>query len=688
MMGTGSTGKLALLLAGFACTVGFLSCGGTSSSSTGSHTLASVTITPASPTVDLGLTRQLSATANYSDNSTQDVTASTTWSSGNTAQASFSQSTPGLVSGVAAGSPKITAAYGGMSGTATLTVEGVSGLALTPSDPSIPVNSTQQFKATATYQDNSTGDVTSLAAWASSDNTKATISNAGLATAISAKSPYPNIQAGFAGSTALTILTITSTAPQTDLKLSVVDPYIAPGATLQLIAVADFSDGSSQTVTSSTTWSSDASGVASVGATTGLVTAGNTSGVAHITGTYGTCNNVPCTATAPITVNSAAVTVPLSDMTQSGKNYLGFTGGLYGSNSNTVPTKHDSDGKALAGKIQPLDQSGNATSNGTIVFLGIGMSNAFIEFGRFVSVSTAAGSGVNQTTLAVENGAHGAVTACPWTVAQGLAGPVCGATGVPAENQYDRVRDTVLATATTAPNVPAGCGTTSSPCLTEAQVQVIWMKNANPDPGLDGIGSMSPTTNCAAEVANAPAFLTESCRYEWQMGEIVRAAKSRYPNLKLIFFTTRIYAGYATSALNPEPYAYEYGFSGQWLVNAQIAQVGGAGADAVAGDLCYSSNECGSTVGTWVGWGPYLWADGTTKRGDGLNWCNAQAGSPCNGEQDFEPDGTHPSSNNPTTPPYDGAYKFVSASPWGMMNFFLTSPYTCPWFSATPASCP
>lgn len=681
-------GKLALLSAGMACAFAFLSCGGSSSSTPVPHTLTSVTIGPANPTVDLELTKQLSATANYSDNSTQDVTASATWTSGNTAQATFSQSTPGLVSGVATGSPTITAAYGGMSGTATLIVEGVSGLSLSPSDPSIPVNSTQQFKAIATYPDNPSADVTSLATWGSSDDTKATISTTGLATALSAKSPYPNIQASFAGSTALTILTITSTAPQTDLKLSVVDPYIAPGATLQIIAVADFSDGSSQTVTSATIWSSDAPSIASVGSNTGLVTAGSTAGVAHISASYGTCNNAPCSATVPVTVNAQATTVPLSDMTQSGQNYLGFTGGLYGSNSNTVPVKHDTDGKALATKIQPLDQSGNPSSKGTVVFLGIGMSNAFIEFGRFVTVTGAGGSGVNQTTLAVENGAHGAVTACPWTVAQGLAGPVCGATGVPAENQYDRVRDTVLATATTAPNVPAGCGTTSSPCLTEAQVQVIWMKNANPDPGLDGIGSMSPTTNCAAEVVNAPAFLTESCRYEWQMGEIVRAAKSRYPNLKLIFFTTRIYAGYATSALNPEPYAYEYGFSGQWLVNAQIAQVGGAGPDVVAGDLCYSSTECGSTVGAWVGWGPYLWANGTTKRSDGLNWCNAQAGSPCNGEQDFEPDGTHPSSNNPSTPPYDGAYKFVSASPWGMMNFFLNSPYACPWFSATPANCP
>jgi hypothetical protein len=243
-------------------------------------------------------------------------------------------------------------------------------------------------------------------------------------------------------------------------------------------------------------------------------------------------------------------------------------------------------------------------------------------------------------------------------------------TGVSAENQYDRIRDTVLATAVGAPSAPGNCGTTV-PCLTEAQVQVIWMKNANPGPGVDGLGNMSPSTNCAREVA-LPRFETEACNYEWQMGRIVRAARDRYPNLKQIFLSTRIYAGYATSALNPEPYAYEYGFSGRWLIEAQINQVeNGGGVDPVAGNLDYHSGSA-----AWMAWGAYIWANGINKRSDGLYWCNGQTGAPCNGEQDYEPDGTHPSSDA-------GAQKVVSQ----LMSFFKTSAYTSSWFCKSGSVC-
>jgi hypothetical protein len=554
-------------------------------------------------------------------------------------------------------------------------------VSISPSDPSIVVGKTQQFTATAIYSDGSKTDVTKSSTWVSSDSS-ATITATGLATG---KSPgSPNIQATFGSITGLTILDITTTAAQDGLMLGQINPSIAPGATLQLIASADYTDGSSQTVTSSATWISSNSNVASVettgNANPGLVT-GGTSGTATITATL---NGFPASAT--VTVDSGAQAIPLMDMTGSEK-YLGFAGGLYGGNSDTVPAAHDADGKTAAAAIEPLDKNGNPSASGKVVFLGIGMSNATIEFSNFVTTA-GADSKVNHTTLAIEDGAHGAVTACPWTVGPTgvLAGPICGIApgSVPAENQYDRVRDTVL--------TPAG--------LTEAQVEVIWMKNANPDPGLRGFCSMTTTadcpktttaTNCAAEVAALPSPQTtpekepptEACRYEWQTGQIIRAAKSRYPNLKQVFFSTRIYAGYAPKALNPEPYSYEYGFSGQWLVEAQIKQVNnGGGVDPVAGDLDY-------TIGAWTAWSSYLWANGTNPRSDGLIWCNAQAGAPCNGEQDFEPDGTHPSSNNPG---HDGTTKIVSGQAnsqfKGLMGFFKTSPYTVSWFCASKTACP
>lgn len=542
-------------------------------------------------------------------------------------------------------------------------------ISISPPDPSIVVGATKQFKAMAGYSDGSKVDVSTSATWVSSNPNVATIQPNGLAKGI--KPGSANVQATFEKITGLTILEITTTAAQDGLSLGQVNPSIAPGATLQLIAVAHYTDDSTQTVTTSATWSSNsptATVETNTGANPGLVT-GVSTGSAVITASAG---GFPASTTVSVLPNAA--TIPLMDMTAS-QNYLGFQGGLYEGSKNTAPADHDAAGKAAAAAIQPLNQSGSPSSKGAIVFLSIGFSNATIEFSRLVT-NAAADSKVNHATLAIEDGAHGAVTACPWTVAISPPYPetVCGVPSgsVPAENQYDRIRDTVLATATGAPGAPNGCGTTASPCLTEAQVQVIWMKNGNPDPGSDGFRAMSTSTNCASEL---PKPATEACFYEQQLGTIVRAAKIRYRNLKQIFFTTRIYAGYASTPLNPEPYAYEYGFSGKWLVQAQIDQIRTSAVDPVAGDLDYNS---GATA--WIAWGSYPWARGTKPRSDGLIWCNGQTGSPCNGEVDFEPDGTHPSSDNPGK---DGTTKVANP----LMSFFKTSAYTASWFCQTAKPC-
>ena len=77
----------------------------------------------------------------------------------------------------------------------------------------------------------------------------------------------------------------------------------------------------------------------------------------------------------------------------------------------------------------------------------------------------------------------------------------------------------------------------------------------------------------------------------------------------------RVDAGYASTMLNPEPYAYESGFVVKRIIQRQIA-----------GQL---------PIQPWLAWGPYLWADGLVPRSDGLTWqCS-----------DFNSDGTHPSAS-------------------------------------------
>ena len=528
----------------------------------------------------------------------------------------------------------------------------VTSISLTPTAASVTVGQTLQFKVTAGFNNGSMKIVTTSASWSSSDSKIASIGSAGQPSPGQATGVAPgnvNITASFSGVSAVTTLNVTGTgATLSSFFISQINPSIAPGAKLQLFGYAEFSDGSVNWVTSTTNWTSSNSSVAAIqnqGQTTpGLVTAAAGTGTTTITANFG--GLTPSTA---VRVAGNAVPIALTNMTAS-QNYLNFQGGLYENSSDTVPADHDAAGKAAGAAIQPLDQNGNRSATGAVVFLGIGMSNATEEFSAF-QAAAATSSAVNHKTLAIEDGASGAATACYWTVAQGQTGVTCpAAMGVLLDNQYDRVRDTILAAASKAPSAPAGCGgpPNLTPCLTEKQVQVLWIKNANPRPGI-----ANERTLCDATVSGCVNDSgTEAILYESQLGQIIRAAKLRYPNLKQVFLSTRIYAGYATQGLSPEPYAYEYGYSAKWLIEAQVLQERNGTVDPVAGNLSYTNGTA-----AWAAWGTYLWANGTIANSNGTTWLAS----------DFQSDGTHP---NP-----QGATKVVNL----LIGFYTTSPYT-PWF--------
>ena len=52
---------------------------------------------------------------------------------------------------------------------------------------------------------------------------------------------------------------------------------------------------------------------------------------------------------------------------------------------------------------------------------------------------------------------------------------------------------------------------------------------------------------------------------------IVRIMRVRYPNLKLVYLSSRTYGGYAITGLNPEPAAYDSAYAVRWLIQDRMS---------------------------------------------------------------------------------------------------------------------
>jgi hypothetical protein len=285
---------------------------------------------------------------------------------------------------------------------------------------------------------------------------------------------------------------------------------------------------------------------------------------------------------------------PLTDMQGM---YKGERGGLYPGGSNSMPGSHLSAGIAMANRVRPLDPNGNISTSGRYVLLAIGMSNTGSEFEAFRQL--AQGDPSRNPQLVAVNGSQGGMTADQW------ASPSC-----PCWFAVDQQL--------------AALG------LTRKQVAVAWVKLANPNP-------TQPYPGHAVELRDDIVATLQNMKF-------------RYPNLKLAYLSSRIYGGYATSTLNPEPYAYESGFVVRRVIAAQLSGAPGTNFDPARGRMDMP----------WIAWGPYLWADGLTPRSDGLTW-NCTDLSPV--------DGTHPSDT--------GSQKVADQ----LLSFVKSDPTASIWFS-------
>jgi hypothetical protein len=286
--------------------------------------------------------------------------------------------------------------------------------------------------------------------------------------------------------------------------------------------------------------------------------------------------------------------VPLNELT--GK-YREQDGGLYGGGKNEPPAAQAALARKAIAEIKPLDRDGKPAADGKVVLMSIGMSNTTQEFSTFVPKANA--DPRKAAHVVVVDAAQGGQDATSWSTADAN----------PWQVAEQRLRS-------------AG--------VSPAQVQAVWIKQALKGP--------------------QRGFPSETERLRDRLREVVTLAKQKYPNLRVAYLSSRIYAGYATTSLNPEPYAYESAFAVRWLIEEQTKGATDLNADPAKG----------AVKAPVLLWGPYLWANGATPRkGDGLTYA----------ADEFAGDGTHPGT---------AAREKVAKL---LLDFFTTDPLAKPWFA-------
>jgi hypothetical protein len=286
---------------------------------------------------------------------------------------------------------------------------------------------------------------------------------------------------------------------------------------------------------------------------------------------------------------------PLTDMS-AGDRYKGEDGGLYGDGRNEPPPALMARAQAEAAKIVPLDEKGKPAADGRIGVVSLSMSNATQEYSAFKQIADA--DPRKSPRVAIVDCAQGGQAMAQWVDPRGRAWLEA---------------DRRLASAHVSPE----------------QVQVVWVKLANVKP----TGELSE----------------HGKKLQHDTSMLLQNAQERFPNLRIAYLSGRIYAGWANTPLNPEPYAHESNLVVRWMIQDQMKG---------SPELNHDPAK-GTVKAPLLLWGPYLWADGTTpRRGDGLVW----------ERQDLAGDGTHPSQS--------GRKKVAEM----LLKFFTEDPLARTWF--------
>jgi uncharacterized protein YjdB len=391
-------------------------------------TLSSIAVTPATASVTAGKTQAFTATGTYNNGTTVDLTTQATWSSSNiaVAQVSNASGSRGLATALTTGSANISAALGGVTGEAKLTVGAalLASLIISPTAASVAVGKTQNFTATAVYENGTTGNVQG-GTWSSSSTGVATVNGQGgraVATGVAAGST--TIAFTYQSMTVSATLAVTSPTVLVQIAITPQEPSsLLVGATQQFQANAIYSDGSTTNITNNVTWTTSSGSIASIGSVTavdggppfgggrgnpGLATAVG-AGSATITATYtgGTCT-LSCTDSATLTVRNPAVTglsvTPLSASIRVNGTQTFTANLIYEDGTSTVVTTGvswtSSDGK-IASVTSAGGGRGGPGQGGVATGIGAGTAKISATYGEYTATASLTVTAATPTALVV-----------------------------------------------------------------------------------------------------------------------------------------------------------------------------------------------------------------------------------------------------------------------------------------------
>lgn len=265
-------------------------------------TVSSVTVAPASATMDPNDTQQLTATVTVNP-ATADQTV--TWTSSNTNVASVSAT--GLVTAVAQGSATITATSNldnTKSGTCTVTVnapaapEPVTGITLSKSTSTLGIGSSETLTVTYNPANANTGKAVN---WTSSDSNIATVDNSGKVTGVAAGTATITAISTTDNSITASCTVTVEAIPVTGVTMNPTTANVQVNGTTTLTANVQPTNATNKTVN----WSTSDANIATVN-NNGVVT-GVSAGTATITVTTVDGGK---TATCAVTVTDAAPIPP------------------------------------------------------------------------------------------------------------------------------------------------------------------------------------------------------------------------------------------------------------------------------------------------------------------------------------------------------------------------------------------